>query len=483
MRKGSRMLKKLILCLVCFSSAQAEYLFFNKKHNGFTPLTTEEHNALYPLITTYLFPMNTNPTIGILATLSSDERQQMYTNEIGFLQNKLSNDIGVVFIPTTLYELLTIYLWFQLKLLIPENYHGSTVHTSPFGIPRITKRWQQMPPMLTPAAHDNTVNNALLAMLNLWLTNYSYTTSKTSEVASFALYHHINMLPPLQKMHLLINNEIINYCQQHAVALTDLTPEKTKAMVHHFSDLKTFFANAHGNMQYVFTGSTPEWYLCSPGIIEEELLILLIEKEYQAHKQGDFLLYRGTDQLKGRNNRMDSTFTFRKGSVRPNSVSYGNSLFAALFGDDAIVDGGATAYSYMVKKELAYVVSINKHAYANGPVNELFHIPPLSTVAGFVGHGELFHARSRAVLETSDDILCGVLCINGKKKSKAPSFLYQLNKDKIEHEDQFATYLAQHATIVKNKTGTDGEALIKALQKAFTFTDISDTGDNYYDLK
>lgn len=116
-----------------------------------------------------------------------------------------------------------------------------------------------------------------------------------------------------------------------------------------------------------------------------------IVAEYEAYKKGNFLLYRGVKDI-----TTDITEDTKKASL-----SFGNSLFAGIKHDV-----GACAVSHIYTKQFGYRLSINKLEYSQKDnIYSLFYIPKLSTIAGLMGRGELFHARSKVPAQSDKKVL------------------------------------------------------------------------------
>jgi hypothetical protein len=112
---------------------------------------------------------------------------------------------------------------------------------------------------------------------------------------------------------------------------------------------------------------------------------------------GKVILYRGADFSKDSPERSG-----------PNSLSFGMSLFAGV-----VNDGGATAYSYMRDENLdAYAVPVD----LNKANSDLFYLPSLTALESLFGHGESFHARSKAYLDPKNTRIGGFLGSEGLQK-------------------------------------------------------------------
>jgi len=382
--------KKILIVLVTmfiFQGMHAEYLFY--KTNSYL-LTQTDNERLYPQIIRYTFPSNTNPLL-TFNELSTQEKQEMHTHEKEFLQRKIGSDYGIQFIPTVLYELLILKLWTQFELMLPTFYRGKKIYTSPFGFPESQAFWNRKEYFLTYAPQQNPVKMLLRSLNEAWRKDANLNTT-TRLKKSFDICNNLNHLPDVQQFHLLINNKILNFLKKQNIHITDLN--KKNILVSLLHSLCDYFNQMEKNLMLTFSGVKTEETLCA-GITDKNILEKALSLEHKAEKEGSFVLYRGTHKLKRRGGKIDSTVTLRNNELLPASLSYGNTLYAALFGDDCL-EMGAMAYHYIKNGELGYAVLIDKHSYAHGNLQNLFFIPPLTTLIGLVSQGEFFHARSRA---------------------------------------------------------------------------------------
>lgn len=454
---------------------KAEYVFYKPVNNEILNISENEHQTIFNLVTKYTFPANQNP---IFKDLHKNEISEILSQEETFLNKKLANqNINCIFLPNTLYELLTIYFWLQIKLIVQENFKQNTIYSSLFGFPRASFLWENKENFLTTGKFNSIVKDTLLKQFTLWGKNY--TNDKVSELKTYELYHKLNSLDQLKKTHLIINNEIIQLLKQLNIHPSQLDLDNFEKILEFLMEHISSYFN---NLRMAFTGVEPEYYLCGEGITENKLLSQIIKEETEAHKNGDFLLYRGTGLLEGRGNKIDSTLTYRNGEIRSNSISYGVTPFAGFFGNDVLYFGGAMAYSFILRSDFSYALKINKLKFYKNEnfLNELFYMPPLNTLTALVCHSELFHARSRGAVNDHSDLLCGILSLNGVY-FKIPSFL-KIIKNKELHEKHFSDYLTKNILVLVNNTNFNIEELIANQLKKYNPNDYQNIDGNFSDL-
>lgn len=455
---------KKILGLLIFIQVNSEYLFYSE---GFQQISDIQHESIYSFITKNIFPMNQNLIFQLNDTVENIDL--MFKNEEAYLKENISKyKIDCFFIPNTIYELLVIHFWLNLKLMVPNNFNGFEIQESLLGFPRASILWKDKNNFLTSGKFDSVVRDITLKQMIVWgkdFENYDLSCIKTYE-----LYNELNSLRQIKYLHFVINNEIIEYLKNRITFFEKISLSEWQNIL---DELLKEFEFYYNNVRFAFTGTEQEYYLCAEGITDKDLLKNIVKEEFEAHSKGEFLLYRGTSGFSGRSNKIDSTLTYRDGSVRANTISYGLSPFAAFFGNDAMYFGGAMAYSFLTKSNFSYLIKINKFEYfknING-VKDLFHVPPLMVLSGLVSHSELFHARSMVAISDTAEPACGILTVNGVY-FKLPMFL-RIVKDKILHEENFSHYIVNHIVVLKNNLEFDNNWLFKNQLKKVDFSDYN----------
>ncbi len=424
---------------------QGEYIFYKiaKPYQ----LTREEHNTIYGKLIRYTFPANTNP----INQYDAQEYQEMFRHEHAFLEKQLPSDIKVQFIPTILYELVVARLWTQFNLVLSHTSNkGEQYYSSIFKFPESRLFWKRV---LVECTMENPVKKIFRDMNEVWLKDKKWRQQKR-EKKSYDLYNSMNIHEDIQAFHLLINNGILIFLHEHHIPIEQLQ-EEGRSIIDH---LDTYFGAFERKLDLIFSGLDIESAL-SMGIVQKGLLEEVASLEWEHHAKGNFLLYRGTNRLHERGGKIDSTITRRENNLYPNSISYGNTLYAALFGDDC-KEKGAMAYHYVKQADLSYVLLVNKYGYVTANVKNIFFIPPITTLVGLLAQGELFHTRTKGVIHQNDPKLCGIWFLSGTGPYYIPSFLMRADTcDWNVHEMQFSEYLLTHMHILHNKTDYAWDAL------------------------
>lgn len=450
----------MISILVASQTAFGEYIFYKKNGDVIQAINESDHQKIYPKIIRYTFPMNANLLMDF-SELSQAEIQEMFQHEQQFLQKNIGSEYSVQFIPTILYELLVARAWVQFKLIVPSYHENITTYSSVFKFPESRIFWKEKTPFLAYVTKENPVKELLRDLNEIWLKNTPLDNASRTQ-GTFRLYQQLNNLPDIQALHLIINNEILAYLATKSIDAQKIDEPTTALAILH--DLCTYFAAMTKRLELTFSGIMFETVM-PEGFTNEEVLQKAVAVELEAAKKDAFVIYRGTGKLTNRGNKIDSTLTFREGALVPNSISYGNSLYAALFGDDC-KEKGAMAYHYIEKSDLAYALLINKYDMVAGNLKNLFHIPPILTLVGLVSQGEFFHTRTKAVVPQNDQKLCGIWFFSGTGPFNIPEFLINMSgADHAMHEALFSEYLVNNIIILRNKTSFSDQDLLNYQRK------------------
>jgi len=467
-----RMSVCMILCV--FSQVRAEYII-TKTHNAQGQfLSEQEYQKIYPILNKYSFPMNTNP-VRDFSELSEKDITRMYKSEQAFLQEKIGPDYTVTFIPTTLYELFVIKFWLEIKLHTSyTNNYTRHMSTSIFGFPDSPYYWQDAPELISFADQKRPVRDLLKRFNVLWSKSHKE-KNQNKTIRSLNVYNDINALPDVQAMALIVNNEIVRSLNQSGRSITLLNQKMALSVL---SEQLDFFSYFYRNPYFFFPGTFPEKFLISYGIKKSDypMLANIIGTEYEMHETGNFPVYRATNHWSGRNNRIDSTMTFRNNVVWPNSISYGNTIFDGLFGFDCL-DNGAMPYHYLLNSQLGYILSINKYEYACKNLSDIFFVPPINTLASICGQGELFHTRTKGLLDERSR-LCGIWFFSGYYYD-IPEFLIADTRayTQTSFERAFSDYLVRNIKILSNTSAIPTETFIQNQRKEPRFDTYCYDGD------
>ncbi|MBM3893207.1 hypothetical protein FJ365_02295 [Candidatus Dependentiae bacterium] len=136
--------------------------------------------------------------------------------------------------------------------------------------------------------------------------------------------------------------------------------------------------------------------LTKEGLKPEGVLARTIRLELAAQQKNKAVLFRGTQPIAHpvKQDVMVLDSTLFMPDYQPRSVSYGNGLFAG-----SLFDPWGTSYWYLVHGEyMGYGLLINKLVTAKNSDQNLFFVPPLSTLHGLFANGQFFHPRTKAVM-------------------------------------------------------------------------------------
>ena len=392
------MFNRLFLSFLLLSVfADAETLFYKKDGS---PITPQEHDVIYKIMLETQFPMSV-----AYGNYYEDEIKAM--NEK--IQKQLPNaGIEVTFIPTTLYQMLCLnYLRDNLK----------QIEQATFGI----LIYKKMPTLFT---------NSTDMVVSMSFTSF--------EVISH--FKEINLHPPLIQWHSAINSYIVSLLKEKNITLP-ISFDDTIKMVKSID----FW---HGEIVYPSAKSAP-WFQAFSIIAHHKNILVpsdmmrAIAIEYNAFSANNFLLYRGS-------NYVDDFHDQRISKNR--SISFGSSLLGGI-----LFDSSACPYYHMItsnkfwQKNLGYVVFINKAQYTSGLLNNMFFIPPLTTLLDLIGHGELFHSRTKGITITD---LSGLLPAYWNNKSLIPYFqIKAANQEEAQITyNQILQYIKDHHLIFRERT-------------------------------
>lgn len=465
MRYKCVLLMILNLCMLV-STVRSELLIVKKGKNGFVPLDASDivksGKIITDIILKYQWPMC------ISSQLSQEEQdalltsQKPYAQEL-FIQNKIResfDEYGVVFIPTALYELFCIVHLF--KTINEKN---------PF---------------------QDAVNKFIRAdnerdfEPNKWATELTEILNKKESPADIrkqidAIYKNANDLffrgDGIESAYLYINNAI-------AASLFNQYPELTKskdplALSSAIKDTtSTWAAFLIEELWAMYDPDFPD-ELLHP-LIEEigidysklsinnlaahlqhesmnNILAKVITLEYEARERNKALLLRGTSfeeefQIGITEEKILAGTTLPSGILEsPYSISFGNSLFAGI-----LLDPYACAYHYLVefagssrRPSVGYALFIDKKAYFEHQVHNLFFIPPLASITSLSQRGEYFHPRAKAAIllksEGRKEPLLGLL-----DKIIDPTGVILITRNPLHHAELFSKFLADNGRIIQS---------------------------------
>jgi hypothetical protein len=127
----------------------------------------------------------------------------------------------------------------------------------------------------------------------------------------------------------------------------------------------------------------------------------------------------------------------RKGSIRPLSISFGNSLLAGYMQDIS-----ACVYNYIDQTGVGYGLFINKKDHIEHESHNLFFISPLSSIVALFSFGEMFH--SRAKVATKELRAQGF----ANQEDLLPDAIKVTYRDPIKHEQLLSDYFIKNMSLI-----------------------------------
>lgn len=473
MRQSVRLMGVLSFLFITIN-IQAELLVVKKTKEGFSSLSVKKNlsasSKIAKVIRTYQWPMC------IASDLTFEERNELlepgkhYAEEL-FIQKKiceaLGNDTyGVIFMPTTLYELFCIY----------DFIRGHTPD-----------------PFFDVAQKDfNGDGNGKGRNIDLGELLRSNDSPHTIREKIFAVYEKVNApyFNDDNSPYFYINNAFVRslfewYPEFKESKNTLDLSEKIKRIASSlarrlsdaiiFADLTKFRAKISHSQISIITKA--EWRQYS----HNDLLSKIIDLEYEARELNKALLIRGSSfekfQIKlglnqqkekliasslvkqDRSEAEDVSFEAAYGEKKntPYTISFGTSLFAGALGDrtacafNFLADPTLVSSGYdrepVMKKIPGYALLIDKKAYMHHHINNLFFIPSLAPIAALFANGEYFHARTKAAIALKKQGKMTVVGFWGELED--PTGVILVTRDPLRHAELFSTYLAAHGRLIQ----------------------------------
>jgi len=484
------MKKNLIIFLLLLLPyyIRAELLIFEKnQNNGYLqPLnqsTIDKHgDQIGKVILKYQWPMSTGKNI------TEEEQAELFAPEQHaeerFIQKKLQQilqTLEVVFIPTCIAELFYIaeklkddpqYSSYD-KLWINNSFtaEGSYMHKKDFF---------DIDSQIEPLFEENQEKHRSFILQKLFeIFNRVNLVFYQSKIISFNKTENKNrkgeinpiwkpeIKPVKTNPYIQINSKLT----QHLYKIyNDLS--KMKNNVDIFNHIKNNIEQTKkyliDNIISIPSNNKPSKELLKKLFKEENrsnIISQTINLEYQAHTKNNAILLRGTNLIKqnlsisqtnnpsplsGTTIHSESLDILNIKNHNAYTIPFGNSLFAGLFNDT-----GACAYYFLngvsgtnITKELntisGYCIYINKQDYYSHHTEQLFFIPPLSTLASLFEQGEFFHSRSKIALNIKNQNEYSTAI--GFASSLSDNFgIYFITRDPLKHAEIFSKYLSQHS--------------------------------------
>ncbi len=362
-----------------FGAVSAQYLVVKKNPHGcIMPLDendAKKWNQVFAVLKKYTWPM----CLAHLHELTPQEKSLLFElgvqAEEAFLRTqlqKIDQSCDIVFVPTTLYEVMVLYFHTQKNIDL-----GSCVYLE----------------------HD----------IGKVCQNVDYTMRDIRKV-------YASKNDEFKDVYFLCNQMItICLCQLQKQARIKTLPDYIVAKVQEL--VKNFLHNM------TLANITRRDSLDKEDHIDfiPEVLQKIVELEFVSHKEQKILLFRGTDCItqsfgNAKQNASyllpDSPFIVEhnadhaeyntrillENACRSYSLSYSNSALGGI-----IYDGwqdGACAYLYMLTRSLGYAFSLSKKDCIE---QKLFFISPLGRLPALSASGETWHSRSIACIQNITD--------------------------------------------------------------------------------
>jgi len=447
----------IVLIFSClFSVAQAELLVVQQDPAGILQpfawkiASQETRQKIYHIILRYQWPSST--AYSLTGQLSDDERNLITYPTAGaeaifirsVLQKSVSPNLDVVYIPTTLYELCLLNYIFASPS--QRFIHNATTLAQQFSEDEIRKA----------AIGGSGPGDVVKAFRNLFEDSQTF---KPSDVY-FELNEHIAGYF-ISKLKPTSTYELESYTRHHFMTLGGTMVE---ALVTNYQKPE--------NAQIIKKTSCYDFSKLSnqllatptgPVLMASSILGQILTLEYELYEKNQSYLLRGTQMIdhvislkepisKIIDSTLHSTYqayhdfetAVKDGTLKPRSISYGNSLFAA-----GMADVGAMAYNFFSHPyTTGYAVIINKKDYFAHQINHLFFVSPLPTFYAIFGSGTLFHSRSRAAMISIPKQETYIAGIGMGPYLDNVQFLL-MHKDPLQHEVLFARHLANNARVIK----------------------------------
>lgn len=385
------------VCLLVFSlPVRSELLVVKKGSEGFEPVSLEDKVAgqkISDIILKYEWP-------GCIASdLTEQEKNELFATDNSYAQEKfirkkihqaLGEQYDVFFMPTSLYELFCLHvflsegknsfkeLWLkELKFLFEPidlspllNREGSPQEIRKRVLDEYRKRNAIFFNKDKGASPFIRMNKSIVDMLFSWQQGL-----KLCKDGSCVSRQLVGQVP-----HILTR------------LVRDIVLQKSKESLLQ----ESFFTRLELEQKDTFIKQ-------------------VVDLEYEAEQKNRALLFRGntlkTQSMaindEGREIKlMGSTLLFGDVTLikdAPYSISFGNSLFAGI-----VRDPGACVYSFLTQlldeeifpsSSVGYTLFVDKKAYVEHSVSNLFFIAPLQTLPALFATGEFFHSRSKVAVK------------------------------------------------------------------------------------
>lgn len=482
-------MKKIILItLTIIISIHAEYIIVDTSQPTYMP-EPKDYDAIYMTLQKYQWPMSIAYTRFLQAQANQHELSQIKQSMkeggpheqaiINQELQKIKPTLGTLFIPTTLYELLSL----------------NNMLASPGDAQTIARRFIQN--MITNASYfDREIYNDL-ARNGVTVNDITHQYARINQSPEPKRIHFLNNQ---YTINFLIRNNLINYLstsvtyndQQNSQFIQQFLTIFHREFSQHLQQNSAHINQL--NLESQLESDTPLYQRLQTmrsNLVDAQKrngIISCILKEYAAYRNNTALLYRGTDPIelytaqkttlkpieipfsiknftkykprteeyikKAHEQFTQKKFREKVQKITPESplksLSYGNSLFGGF-----ICDPTASAYYYVfnnvnIEDEeecLGYTLPINKHDYCFGKLSDIFAIAPLSTVASLYASREAFHSRTISYDLFQDINKEEIIGFNSAFEDRLGYF--KRVGSPFKHGADLSEYIAANAQIIK----------------------------------
>lgn len=471
-----------ISLLFCSRIAHAELLILKQTEAGFTPLDDSDKKnnpVIEKILLQYQWPASAAYALDpiterrkVLAETGDLFTPDKPNAEELWIEKKIQHATGnntyrVIFFPTALYELYLI-----LDLLIPNE-------TSEPTIPMDIKK-----EMSDPKSHTLRLNPIIESKKEAEEIRQDIKT----------IYQNMNqrIVKPGHDLHYYMNDAIVNLLLEsypnlrsckNSLECCDLIKDKAMEILSSFVNQLLADENYDPRL-------AREFFLGIGSEFESQIISHYIDIEYEARKLNKAIVVRGTSFIKfepaivgnkSENkilagttvlNSQEASFEkeYKQNTLKPYSISFGNSLFAGIFNDPT-----ACAYLFL-RKNTGYALLINKKDYIDNRSSDLFFIAPLFTAISFFTAGEYFHSRTKAAVLKKDSQTFQIVGVHGAKLND-PTGVVLITRDPLKHASLFSQFLANNGRIIQfgdESTMTEEEKIfaqqvIKTQQEAANY--------------
>lgn len=467
--------QKIVACCILSSlwifQLRSELFIVSVGPNGLvSPLSTQSINkkiqrTLYTTMMHYQWPTN---TAYVLSGKTPEAQWQRFCSstpdaEEEFIRTMIHQNLGpsfdVIFVPTVIYELFALQYFFEWQspefsknvCHIMASFHEQDIRDAIEKSHVLSPVLDVFMKLFDDSAHHTQdayleINKQLGAYLIAMAPNSSAVT-----LDRFMQQNHLSITAKLvQKLMTSFTNDYVSHMQE------------VSGMKEIAENVCPFnFTTLADELEYDNQHNHDLATLKPTGILAKTLAL---EYAARAHNLGYIVRGTGTFQhilsLKDPliKDAIDSTLTnsnvhsfaefsevLRTHQLPLHSISYGNTLFAG-----GVSDAGAMAYQYCYdSSNIGYALLINKKDYCFNQCNNLLFVSPLPTLVSLFLGGAYFHSRSKVAIAQSPEKMHSIDGIYGSQELEDKAGFLVVQRDPMDHEALFSTYLARNAQLIK----------------------------------